>query len=356
MNALTPRQPSAPQFVMTGQFMHHPDETRLVEFQGQGIVPRSFTVLIAVGEKGDAELDLTSNGIAIIDNDNWSVVARGISQQASGIRGSSRDQRTEFDKLCKVEWREFSAFCREVAAGRTKLAEDIAKGWPLPEAGQPENRRRLGLDGPRAEDNRSALIREIAEYGEFSLPATSRQGMINELMMRQSIQTREGRVISWNLSMNFAWDRSGRCEGGEELSPAYDRRWDRVLKQDPEVLRAACDKAIAPYMASDFSVLELGEGAIADLAMGGDDENTMMLKSFGGRSMVFKNFSDMRSKLSELENEDLCNLWATSRVLDQEFSRKERAMSVAVELNEARAKLELEWECEAEEEIHSIAM
>ena len=356
MNALIQRQnPNAPQFVMTGQFMHHPDEKRLVEFSGQGVVPRSFTVIAAIGEKVD-ELDLTRNGLVIIDNDNWSVVTRGLCIQASGIRGSSYEQKRELEKICAMKWPEFSAYCRRANAGHSKLAEDLAQGWPLPEAGKPENRTRLGIGGPRAEDNRSAIIREIAELGEFTLPATSRQGMINELMMHQSIKTRKGRMISWNLSMDFPWDRSGHYADGEELNRSYDRRWEAVMQADPEILQAACDKAIAPYMVDGFNVLELGEGAAAELVMGGEGENTMMLEAFSGRPMVFASFRDMNATLSSLDNETLCDLWATSRVLDQEFSRRERAMNIIIELNRVRAKLELEWECETEEEIDEMSM
>lgn len=294
---------------------------------------------------------MTRNGIAVIDNDNWRIVVDRCLPQASGLKGASRQQRHTFEKIKEMDWAEFSQFCRAQATYRAG-SPDIDQRAPIPAAGNEYNQVKLGLRAPTVNDDRTDFLRALHESGDYNLPPTSRDGMIKELMMRQSQEVRGKRMLSWDVGMNYDWDRSGHVEGGEDLGANFDRQWAQEMEANPSILRTACDRAVAPYVAPGFNVLELGESASCELNIGGAGDKYLMLGSFAGQDMSFATFRELREKLSSMETSELVDLWATVRVLDKDLNRQNRAHDVAWELNAIRASLEEEWLMEAEEEVH----
>ncbi|MBW3243487.1 hypothetical protein KUV57_12505 [Epibacterium sp. DP7N7-1] len=337
----------------TGQFLHEAALKRTLFFKGEGAVPRSFTILVALASKPDrqANTDLTRNGIAIIDNDNWRIVADRCLPQPSGLKGASREQRHLFNELAAMDWTEFSSFCRSQSTYRAG-SPDLDNRSAVPDCGDAQNQVQLGLRGADVIDDRTDFVRALHETGEYNLPKTSRDGMVKDLMMRQSHKVRDTRMLSWDVGMNYAWDRSGRVEGGEDLCSSFDTKWEHELGDNPEHLRMACDRAVAPYVASGFNVFELGEKAGCELNLGGVNDKFLMLSSFGELDMGFSNFGELREKLNGMNTEDLVNLWTTVRVLDTDLNRSNRAFDVAWELNGIRSSLEENWVLEADEEVH----
>ena len=235
----------------TGQFLHEQAYKQTLFFKGEGDVPRSFTVLVALATKADrnANTDLTRNGIAIIDNDNWRIVADKCLQQPSGLKGASREQCKLFEDLAAMDWSEFSSFCRSQSTYRAG-SPDLDNRAAVPATGDAHNQAQLGLRKAEVADDRTDFVRALHETGEYNLPRTSRDGMVKDLMMRQSQLVRGTRMLSWDVGMNYAWDRSGRVEGGEDIGANFDSTWDREMEDNPEHLRAACDRAVAPYVAA----------------------------------------------------------------------------------------------------------
>ncbi|MCW3784432.1 hypothetical protein [Defluviimonas salinarum] len=333
---------------MTGQFLHDPENKRDIFFQGEGDVPRSFTVLIALGYKTD-NLDLGRNGIAIIDNDNWRIVADACHAQASGLKGASAEQRRALEEICAFGWEEFASFCRTRETYRAGSG-DIDIPGSKPAAGNAERQVKLGLRIHQEPDIRSDFIRGIHETGDYNLPRTTRRGMINDILMHPSQESRNGRTLAWDTRMNFSWDRSGRVEGGEEVCRSMDARWMAAVKEDDDLLRKACDEAFSPYLAEGFAALGLEE-ATCEIVAGGPEGEHLLLKSFRGTDLEFRDHRDLRQKIEALSEEDISNLWVTVRVLDKDLSRASRANEVQIHLNSLRAEKEQEWLVEADEEI-----
>lgn len=336
---------------MTGQFLHEAAHKHPLFFSGEGDVPRSFTVLAALAYKplNEDEVDLSRNGIVIIDNDNWRIVADEICRQSTGLMGASPDQVDLLSQITTMDWAGFSRFCREQQRYRAG-SPDIDMAAILPACGSHGNQARLGLRNPKMDDYRNDFIRSLNDLGEFNLPATSRDGMIRDLMMRSSATTVKGRMLSWSVSMDFNWDRSGNVNRGADLDPAYDTRWAKALRSDPTIMERATDAAFAPYLVPDYAVFDLEDEANCQL-IAGDDSDDILLASYRGNDMSFTDFHDLRKKLSALEGDDLVYLWTTARVLDKEFNRLNRSSDVMPHLNAIRADMEQEWAMELEDEV-----
>lgn len=336
---------------MTGQFLHEAAHKHSIFFNGEGEIPRSFTVLAALAYKpfNEDEIDLSRNGIVIIDNDNWRIVADEIAKQSTGLMGTSPVQVDLLSQIAAMNWTAFSGFCREQPRYRVG-SPDIDMAAHMPAAGSHENQERLGLRNPRLDDYRNDFIRSLNDLGEFNLPATSRDGMIRDLMMRASVKTSGGRMLSWSVDMNFNWDRSGNVPHGADVDPAYDVRWARALQSDPSIMERATEAAFAPYLVPDYAVFDLDDEANCQLIASADSDD-ILLASYRGNDMSFSDFHDLRSKLSALEGDDLVYLWTTARVLDKEFNRQNRSNDVMPHLNAIRADLEMEWAMELEDEV-----
>lgn len=336
---------------MTGQFLHEAAHKHAVFFNGEGDVPRSFTVLAALAYKpmNESDVDLSRNGIVIIDNDNWRIVADGISPQSTGLMGASPEQVDLLSQIAKMKWGEFSDFCRVQQRYRAG-SPDIDMGASAPAAGSHENQTRLGLRNPKLDDYRNDFIRALNDLGEFNLPATSRDGMIRDLMMRASVEVPGGRMLSWTTDMNFNWDRSGNVARGADIDPTYDARWAKALRSDPSIMERATEAAFAPYLVPNYAVFDLEDDANCQL-IASEHTSDILLSTYRGQDMSFTDFHDLRKKLSALEGDDLVYLWTTARVLDKEFNRLNRSSDVMPHLNTIRVDMELEWSMELEDEV-----
>lgn len=93
--------------------------------------------------------------------------------------------------------------------------------------------------------------------------------MRNEIMMRQTQNISGRRMISWNVSPNFKFDKSGVVEGGEEVNAQFDYRWSQEIAANDSILRQASDKALEEYVQPGFAVLDMGDDASCELITGG---------------------------------------------------------------------------------------
>lgn len=339
--AAVPEAMKALGLVKTGPYLHEADHLAFIEFPG-GDIPRSFTVVLAVANISSG-MRLDRNGIAIIDNDNWAVIADEIGAQASGIRGASEAQKQAFAKVTEMNWSDFTYLLRNSKTFRAGKAADVDAGQALPVTGNFDRQARLGLRTPAEKDLRDEFMRGIDEMGAYRLPYASRRTIINELLLHPASDTRNGQCLSWNVSMaGYSWNKSGHVEDGEETHAGLDQKWERALRKDPTIVVSATDRFLTPYVRDSFSALEM-ENAESSLDVVGIEDDRVVLREFNGASMEFTCRRDLRAKLEEMSDEGLASIWATVRVLDHDLSRAERAHQVALELNTARAELEVEW-------------
>lgn len=341
--------------VKSGPYLHSAKDKVIVEFEADDL-PRSFTIILAVAHIG-RDMRLDRNGIAVIDNDNWCVVADEIERQGTGIRGASRAQREAFTQIAGLNWAEFTHLLRNEPTYRSGKAADIEIQAGRPDTGNFDRQSHLGLRGPEERDLRDEFLKLIDATGDYKIPFVNRRTAINEILLHATTPTRGGRCLSWNVSMDgFDWDRSGVISDGNELHHAYNDAWNDELVARPELIEQAVEAFLTPYVKDSFNALEQ-DGARSALDLAGDQFDAVVLREFNGRGMEFSSHRDLRKTLDAMDDLELCKIWSTMRVLDSDLSRSERAMGVGRELNEIRAGREDVWlRGDLEEEIDFMAL
>lgn len=354
--AAMPAPMKAMGLVKTGPYLHAPEDKVFLEFEG-GELPRSFTVILAVANMSSG-MQLDRNGIAVIDNDNWAVIADQIGAQPTGIRGASTEQRQAFAKLSEMNWAEFSHLLRSARTFRSGKAADIDSRMATPETGNYDRQAKLGLRDPAERDLRDDFMRAINASGAYRLPYASRRIMVNDLLLHPAADTRSGQCLSWHVGMTgFNWNSTGHVAEGGETHPGLDSNWECEIRDNPAILEQAVDNFLTPYVKDTFSALEM-EGAESSLDLVGMDNDKMVLREFNGAPLHFSCRRELRATLEAMDDSALSNLWATVRVLDLDLSRAVRGHQVALELNSLRVELEAEWlkgEQEADLDLYDIA-
>lgn len=334
---------------VTGQFVHLAGQKKNIFFKGKGNVDRSITVVAAIA-KNDDGLDFSKNGIAVIDNDNLAVLVEGVYPQASGVNGPSPKQIRAIQTIATYDWSSMLSFIWARDTYHKGVARDIDAYATHPDEGNFENQMLLGLKRKDQVDFRSDFARSIHSDGLYDLPATSKSGMINQLLMRPLTKTKEGSVISWDLSINPEWDLSGHVNGGEDIDPDFDGRWKREFRGDEDLRDQVFDRAFGAFFEEGFSVLEM-EDAACELELTGADNDRALMRGLNGKPMCFENVSDFRNQLSKMEPEELVTLWMTTKILDQDFSRKQRHHDFQLACNTVRAEREVEWGRSVDDEL-----
>ncbi|MEP3666561.1 MAG: hypothetical protein ABJN42_07490 [Roseibium sp.] len=338
--------------VLTGPYIHNPDNIAFVSFETEGETPRSFSILIAEGMIFEGE-EYPANGIAVLDNDNVAIVFDQAYEQDVNGQGPSRDQRTAFNFLQALGWQEFSYFCRTRDTYRNGI-EDIDVKTAIPNEGNRESQVRIGALDPAFIDNRSDLIRSLNASPDlpYAFPRASRESMVTEIMAHDVFYSEGGSPssLAWDVRMNFDWNKTGRIVDGEEVCQTMDDKWDAEMRDNKSIFDAACDACLDPFISSNFSPFEI-EDMEAELDVRGGNNGFVALKKYNDQDMTFSDIDELHGKLETLSDEDIMGLWLTVRTLDVDLSRDVRAADLAVQLNESRAELEQEWLNEYEDAL-----
>lgn len=212
--------------------------------------------------------------------------------------------------------------------------EDVKKA---PEAFSPAN------------DIRSELARALHDLNEYRLPATSRAGMIVELMARPLLKSGPQFYPSWDIRMDFSWNQTGRVAGGKETTPEHDEKWQELLGADSSIFHEACTRALSVWVDDYVDLLDMDGAFECSIDLAEPARDALVLKSFAGHDMGFASRSDWADHLKSLDDAALCDLWTALRVLDADLSRKERAQIMAHMYNEIRSEREVAWDLEVED-------
>lgn len=338
--------PVAPvNLVQTAGFLHDAGDTAILRFRSSGDTPRMLMAFIAQGRFRDGDLDRTLNGITIVDIDNAKVVATKIKSRNVESKGVSGDQRFGLAILETLEWENFASYCRNANTYRGNIP-DICAGQGVPDIGNTENQKRVGPDFMPQIDIRSAFLSILEQDPEvpYSFPQTTRDNAIFEIMTRERFNRDDGQFhLASDIRMGFKWNKSGVVEGGLEVSDEYDQAWKQHYEADPELFHKACESVLAPFLALDFTALDLGEHATCHLDVMGTNLGHLVLKEFSGEATVFASDQALRDHLEAMPVGDLANLWATLRVIDVDLCVNERVRLMEAEINEMRAVVEEDW-------------
>lgn len=306
---------NADDLAQTGNLLHRAEDRKELNFRDAKGELRSFVLILALAERTpDQDDDFSRNGLALYDENNKAFVFAHRDGQSTGLFGPSSRQIEAFGQICDMGWDQFSCMLPD----ETDLRHEIAR------AGQ---------------------------IGDLDIPAVTRDQAVVALMSQPMVRMNDGKMaFGWNVSMNFNWDKTGQSEKGREFDRSFDKDWLRALRDDHSILEDACEKAIAPYLAEDFAVLECEEMRCTLDAIGLNGDRVVM-RSFADHPMEFENYRHMRETLCALDDETLGNLWTATQVLRSDFSRSVRAELVGAYLFDAREALESEWMLEHEAEL-----
>lgn len=349
VNGGSPVRIAGKEVEVTGQFVHLAGQKMNLFYKSKGNVDRSITIVAAIA-KNDDGLSFDSNGIAIIDNDNLAVLAEGLYAQASGVNGPSSKQVRALQILAGMDWSKMANFVSGCDSFHRGVARDIDMNSAHPDEGNFENQVLLGLKNEDQRDFRNELARALHADGLYDLPATSKAGMINSLLMRPLARCDQGKCLTWDVSINPDWDLSGHVNGGEDIDPEFDGRWKRELRGDEDLREEVFDAAFGAYFEDGFSVLEMEEAG-CELELIDGDRDRVVMRSFNGKPMIFESVSDYRNSLTAMKPEELVTFWVAAKVLDQDFSRKQRHHDFQLACNSVRAEHEVKWSREVDDEL-----
>ncbi|MCE6958397.1 hypothetical protein LAZ40_04915 [Cereibacter sphaeroides] len=306
----------------TGPFLHQEDHARVVRFDAGDGTRRSFTVLATPGRSSEPRS--ARGSIAVLDNDSGEIVVEG--HVAGGSRKVAVAEQVELvERIAGMGWDDFRTFCQESPGFRALSEKSI--------------------------DNRDDFLRSFDGVSDYSFPRRTREGMIRDIMSHGCSPCRDGKMrFSWDIRMNFVWDRSGRVQDGEDLCPSQDARWREALEEDRTLYRRACETALADYVDAPFRVLD-DDDMLCDLEVIGVQGGWVILNSIGGKPIAAPTPGAMRQLLEGSCDVTVRNLWTALRTLDVDFSRKNRTFEMQWALNGLRAELEAEWLEELDPEL-----
>lgn len=310
----------------TGTFLHRPEDIRRISFALPDGDKRSFTLLVAVAQvQGATHVD--RNGICIIDNDSRAIICEGFMVGKGRGGNASPEQIVILDRLTAMGWEEFSEFCRTCPSYRGNLSEDCR-------------------------DNRDDLLKGLDGVEGYRFPRTTREGMIAEILAHGTWTDAAGRkLLAWDIRMNFAWDKSGRVDGGEELCRSQDARWKKKVEGNSKLFRQACEKTLKPFLSPDFRILDGDADMACDLDVAGSHGGWLVMRALGGQDLRMASGAALAAFLAEASDAVVRNIWATLRTLNVDLSRRNRVQMMSWTLNEMRAELESVWLEELDPEL-----
>lgn len=212
---------------------------------------------------------------------------------------------------------------------------------------------RLGDAAPLREkrvidDARSPLAIALHESEDYRLPATTLRGMTAELLARPMVSQDRDLYLSWDIRMNYRWRQDGRHDAGPENLRIHDARWRAHLDENPQIFHEACEKALSPWIDDDVDLLSLDGQLVCRFELRRPCLEDLVLTSFSGSSMAFRQRSDWADHLASLTPGAISDLWMATRILDTDLSRRQRADAMNYEYSLDRHELEADWSNEVD--------
>ncbi|MFX4300197.1 hypothetical protein [Pseudosulfitobacter pseudonitzschiae] len=309
-----------------------------VRFESSGSVERSFSILVIEKQKSADAPDLKP-GIAVIDNDNLSVVLQGIDadRMENPILTMLR-----VAELQTMEWQDFSEYCRNHPSYRG-AAPDIDQWSKLPHPGNLQNQRSIGLANDQLQDIRSDFLRSLDDDPDvpYSFPAIDRDSIEQEIASHLRFNERNGRRshIAWDIRMNMNWNRTGRLRGGTDVNPVHDHDWARLINDESEIIEIACQRATQDYTNGMISILDMEEYP-CEFRRIGKNNGFLIIESFAGIYLFATPDIDISERLIRLSDPQIEALWAIVRVMDFETSRIARTLEMEYQMHLLRVETE----------------
>lgn len=342
-----------------GPYLYKGDWKAQKRFSADGTSTRTFTVVIAAAFDAGI-IGPEHNGIAVLDDDLLEMLLDQHLCESSGYFGPSERQKAEFKRILKMDWTEFSEFCRTNKRFRRGVASDIESGR-APNHVEEDGLReaiRTRKASETGTDIRTAEMKELDKHVEangLKFSCRTREQMIVYLANhKMHAPDRYGLAIAWDVKVhNF--DTAGK-KGECEVDARFDKRWEEYFaKHADKLFWEACETALRDFTDGEYSTYPGDDGGANKFGVAGRSGGWLYLGSWDGPQpktgrtpMHFDRYSDYVEYLLALSPEDLCRLYKV--VANVDYDVRDPKADVEFHLNGSRAALEEEWKAELENE------
>jgi len=291
----------------TWKYLHGPDDVAHLSFK-TGAVPRSFSVLQYSAVEQD-HIDLSEDGIAIIDNDYMSVVLDGC------YKRSQLEQSAFMSSVRRMSWPEFSSFC--TSHPRYRISDrDMHKATP--DHGVVVNQIQRGvLTAPDDDDLRSPSM--IAAHRDLAcpyvFPASSKSEMIADILGHDCLKGDDGKWrISWDAFLNYHTILTN--EDGEE------NVWSLHLAVNPEIVHDVINDILEPYFTGRIGTFpKTDDGRYGFVSGGINQPMQICLDLIDMEPFSFHSRGEFGRFIDQLTDTAVRDIWKLIRVLDHDLSQ-----------------------------------
>lgn len=315
----------------TGQYLHGPDDIFHLSFPTVG-VPRSFSVIVYSAVELEV-MDLSRDGIAVVDNDRMTVVLDG------HLRGNPTEQAAFIDQARDMDWKTFSGFC----IGHSRFRDgspDLHSDRPDP--GVLTNQIHRGVvDEPASRDDLRTpnMIKADKDAAcPYSFPAATRRRMISDILDHH--MARDG-LDKWRLAWQATISEELAREGQVRGDKSHDGAWTSHYSDHPEAFHQAQVAALEDFLTGNIGTWPKSDVGRYEFAMtsAGNDAD-IYLDRIDGAEIAFGNKAEIGVFLDQLGDSGIRDIWKLVRVLDQDLSPGSLESAFRARLTEVRAQFE----------------
>lgn len=310
----------------TWKYLHGPDDVAHLSFK-TGAVPRSFSVLQYSAVERD-QIDMTENGIAIIDNDNMSVVLD------SHMKNRSAHQADFMSQVRSLDWSAFAALALQHPRYRGSQ-DDFDQARPNP--GVLTNQIQRGVMYAPVDDidlrSPSMVRANVSPDCPYIFPRVTRSDALSVILSHRCTQGEDGRWrLSWTLpahNMHPYFNRQGKTD--EKSS------WQKYCSENPELFDLAMQAVTEPYYAAALSTWPDSDAGRYTFCPGGpEDPNAICLETIDGAEIDFGNRGEFGAFLDALPDTALRDIWKLLRTTDHNLDHDLVTMRITEQLEPIR--------------------
>lgn len=315
----------------TGRYFHAVDAKGIKSFGS-----RSFAVVIASAYDAGV-VGSENNGIAILDEDNRTVVLDRHAPIGSGYHGPSQGQRAEFARIMAMDWKAFTDFVRSHPNYRGSLVDiDMSQPDPVIEIED----REIYPEGNRLEGNpyqehltrRRVIIEYLRDHALYHL-----DGSYSKL------------AFSWDVKV-YSFDTSGRiADGPFEPDVRLDEQWAQHLESNGELFWEAAERGVHQYEDGIYTLYGSDEEGKYEFARTGRSSGHLVMTGFKGLKGDAFSWSDSKEVeefLQNMDDGDLVELYRVVNQVDEDLTKPKIHQEMAFQFAVLREGKEDEWATE----------
>lgn len=279
------------------------------------------------------------NGIAVLDDDNVSVV---IDRHMIAARKSAQIE--EFERIKAMPWSQLSLFLRTHPHLFPGTAEDLLTGRE-PARGDLINQARTQRDvtfAPAADIRTQAMLEENAKPdAAYRWSAGTRAEMVSAIFNHPAHSTNGafGYALGWDIK---ARDFDGTGSTHEfSPDPAFDGLWKAMIEKDDHLFWDVCAEAVSPYVDGLVQSWPGDDDGDWSFRTEGHSGGWLVLSKWRNHRMEFSSAQGLRSFLDDLSDGDLVDLYKGIVCFDSDLANP--ADTVAWGYSQRRANREEAW-------------